>query len=141
MLFASTTTTALLLFALCGVFLSANGLAITTAQELITFSSNVNSGTSYYGSTVYLGSDIDLTSTLSPFQPIGKTSGNYFNGTFDGQGHTISGITFNASLRHVGLFGYSAETTIKNFVMDSSCSFLFPDLDGNAGSIAGTCSS
>ena len=140
MFFASTAMTALL-FALCGLLSGVNGLTITTAEQLITFSSNVNTGTSYYGSTVYLDSDIDLTSTLSPFQPIGKTETNYFNGTFDGQGHTISGIIFNASLKYVGLFGYSAETTIKNFVMDSSCSFLFPGLDGNAGSIAGACSS
>ena len=139
-MFFSSTTTALL-FALCGAFSGANGLTITTVEQLITFSNSVNNGTSYYGSTVYLGSDIEFTSSLSnQFEPIGKTSNSYFNGTFDGQGHTISGLSFSAS-NYVGLFGYSAGATIKNVVINSSCTFSISNNNGDAGSIAGLCSS
>ena len=122
MFFASSTT---LLFALCGVILDVNGLTITTAQGLIDFSKNVNSGTSYYGSTVYLGSDIDFNSSLSQeFQPIGFTETNYFNGTFNGQGNIISNLTITtpSSSEYTGLFGYSGGATIRNVVMDASCS-------------------
>ena len=122
MLFASSTA---LLFALCGVILDVNGFTITTAQGLIDFSNDVNSGTSYSGTTVYLGSDIDFNSSLSQqFQPIGFTETNYFNGTFDGKGYVISNLTITtpSSSECTGLFGYSGGATIRNVVMDPSCS-------------------
>ena len=121
MFFISTTT---LLFVMCVVLSSANGLTITTAEQLVTFSNDVNKGTSYYGSTIYLGSDIEFTSSLSnQFHPIGKDETNYFNGTFDGQGHVISKLAIinPATSLYTGLFGYSKDATIRNVVMDSSC--------------------
>ena len=45
--------------------------------------------------------------------PIGSPT-NQYNGTFDGQGHKITGLYFdNASVEYVGLFGFS-RGTIKN---------------------------
>ena len=96
---------------------------INTASELIAFSKIVNSGTSYNGTTVFLDADIDFFGGLSDkFEPIGTS--NDFQGTFDGQRHTISNITIKSFLWYVGLFGYSEGATIRNVVLDSSCSVV-----------------
>ena len=93
---------------------------INSADELIKFSNDVNGGTNFKGTTVLLNSDIDLSGKT--FEPIGKGQTNYFSGTFDGQGYTISNLVIDSSLQYVGIFGYSEGATIKNVVMDSSCS-------------------
>ena len=99
---------------------------ITTVSELITFSNNVNSGISYSGTTMFLGADIDFSGGLSEqFEPIGNSSSKSFQGTFDGQGHTISNLAMNSSSQYVGLFGYSSGgAIIRNVVLDSSCSVV-----------------
>ena len=55
----------------------------------------MNSGTvNFAGKTIRLTADIDLSAHY--WQTIGRYGGNsstqYFRGTFDGQGHTISGV-------------------------------------------------
>ncbi|MGI6216038.1 MAG: cell wall-binding repeat-containing protein [Coriobacteriales bacterium] len=69
-------------------------LTISTEQELRDFAASVNSGTTYKEKTVVLANDIELTSAWTP---IGNGKENSyvrasFQGTFDGQGHTISGL-------------------------------------------------
>ena len=123
---ASVTPTALLILLVLGgtLALGEGEIRIHNASELVSFSEDVNSGTNYSGTTVYLDSDIEFSSSLSQqFEPIGKSIYFYFNGIFDGKGHAISNLTFNSSFQHVGLFGYSEGVNIKNVVMDSSCSF------------------
>ena len=96
---------------------------IKNASDLIQFSSKVSSGSTYSGTTVFLDTDIDFFGGLSDeFEPIG-TSSKSFQGTFDGQGHTISNLAINSSLPFVGLFGY-ARATIRNVFLDSSCSVV-----------------
>ena len=98
---------------------------ITTASELIEFSKNVNSGTNYSGTTAFLDADIDFSGDLSwQFEPIGMNSNYYFQGTFDGQGHTISSLAMNSSSQYIGLFGHSYGATTRNVVLDSSCSIV-----------------
>lgn len=65
------------------------------------------------GNTV-LGSDISA-STIANFDPIGDVS-TRFTGTFDGLGHTITGLTINRSTEnYVGLFGFTESgSTIQN---------------------------
>ena len=99
---------------------------ITNVDEFIQFKDNVNGGANYSGTTVFLESDLDFTG--KSFEPIGTYNywgdSNYFNGTFDGQGHVISNLVMSSSsLESVGLFGSSATLTIKNVIIDSSCSF------------------
>ena len=94
-------------------------LKITSVEGLIQFKGNVNSGTNYSGTTVFLDSDLSFTGKT--FEPIGNES-NYFCGVFDGQGHVISNLKMNSTSRFVGLFGYSKGLTIKNVILDSSCS-------------------
>ena len=118
------TTTAALLRALLwlGASMSALGaekVRIKNVDEFAQFKDNVNNGVDYSGTTVFLESDLSLAGKT--FEPIG-TSSNYFSGTFDGQGHVISNLTVASSLHYVGLFGYSEGLTIKNVILDSSCS-------------------
>lgn len=101
-------------------------LRIRNVNEFLDFSNNVNRGTSYPGTTVFLDSDIDfyLNSIDGTPEPIGKSSSQYFLGTFDGQGYIIRNLVTNfSSTQYVGLFGYSKGATIKNIVVDNSCSF------------------
>lgn len=64
--------------------------AITTLSQLHEFRDRVNGGQDYTGLTVKLGADLDLTGVV--WTPIGN-SNNPFSGTFDGQNHTIKGLT------------------------------------------------
>ena len=53
------------------------------------------------------------TEDLLVWNPIGKNYDKTFRGTFDGQGHTVSGIYINTVNSEQGLFGYNSGT-IKN---------------------------
>ena len=64
-----------------------------------------------------LTADIDLTG--KDWTPIGTSSGNSYTGTFDGGGHTITGLTVTTNDQFVGLFGYlNSAGTVKNVVME-----------------------
>ncbi len=69
-----------------------------------------NMGNNLFG-TYALGRDIDASATAAwnsgaGFAPIGDLS-TTFRGSFDGQGHTISGLAINRpATNYVGLFGY-----------------------------------
>lgn len=70
-----------------------------------------------------LMSDIDLTDWIEQsnssngWQPIGVPS-SAFKGIFDGNNHTISGLTINRpSTENVGFFGYIDAATIKNLTV------------------------
>ena len=103
--------------------------AIANAAQLYWFADTVNAGfTSAKGVLVadivvndnVLNEDGSLNGTPTySWTPIGTTSYK-FAGTFDGQGHTISGLYVNNYNNYVGLFGYANGATIKNVgVVDS----------------------
>lgn len=87
-------------------------LEIYTAQDLIDFSEKVNSG---YVAKAKLCADIDLSEDICEFKPIG-TNDCPFNGIFDGQNHTVSGLNISDNFDCVGLFGKSVGT-IKNLIV------------------------
>ena len=87
------------------------GTLIGSAEQLAEFRDSVNNGDSYEGKTIYLTSDIDL-SSYSNWTPIGNQTTN-FAGTFDGQGHTISNMKITSDSSYIGLFGV-VKGTIKN---------------------------
>ena len=91
---------------------------IESATDLANFADSVNGGTSYSGKIVYLTKDIDLSGRA--WTPIGSST-NPFDGTFDGRGFTISGLTIlsdlTPSLSHIGLFGYTYGATIRNLTL------------------------
>ena len=125
-------------FLLSLILLEGYALEINTPSELVAFSTSVNSGTNYSGTTVFLASDIVFNSTLSQqFQTIGSET-NPFTGTFYGQGYTISNLKLASSATNIGLFGYSYEATIQNVVLDASCSVKGSSAN-DLGSICGYC--
>ena len=64
-----------------------------------------------------LTADIDLTG--KDWSPIGTNFYNSYTGTFDGGGHTITGLAVTTNDQFVGLFGYlNRAGTVKNVVME-----------------------
>lgn len=112
----------LLLFCEKSVVLCDNKYLIHNASELIEFSNNVYDGTNYFGTTVYLVSDIEFDDELSKqYLPPGEYWHGYFKGTFDGQGYTVSNLKMKTDFGYVGLIGYTQGSTVRNVVLDSSC--------------------
>ena len=78
---------------------SADVVYLRTAEDLAELSKNCTLDSWSQGKTVYLEADIDLTGT--DFAPIPT-----FGGIFEGQGHTISGLSLTGSGNVRGLFRY-----------------------------------
>lgn len=93
---------------------------ITTPSQLRTFTDSVNSGADKYRTAhIRLGADLDLRGiTLDPIG--GQTT--YFEGVFDGAGHTVSNFRLNGSEGIVGFFGYIAEATVRNLTIATDLS-------------------
>ena len=72
---------------------------VRTAEDLVQLAENCTLDSWSQGKTVRLEADIDLTGT--DFTPIPT-----FGGTFEGQGHTISGLSITGSGNVRGLFRY-----------------------------------
>ena len=86
---------------------------VTTAEGLKAVADIANNGNLDINITL----DTDLTLTDMVWTPIG-TSGNTYKGTFDGGGHTITGLTVTGSDQYTGLFGYiGTDGTVKNVVL------------------------
>jgi len=98
----------------------ADDIIITTTDELNAIATAVNSGTDYSGTTIKLANDLDYTDKT--YTPIGSVSayGYPFKGVFDGQGHTISGVSLSGGNRKA-LFNHVRGTgTIKNLTLSNS---------------------
>ena len=78
---------------------SADVVYLRTAEDLAELSKNCTLDSWSQGKTAYLEADIDLTG--ADFVPIPT-----FGGTFEGQGHTISGLSLTGSGNVRGLFRY-----------------------------------
>ena len=66
---------------------------------------------------IILTNNIDLTGI--DWTPIGTSFGNSYTGTFDGGGHTITGLTVTTNGQYAGLFGCLGKAgTVKNVVME-----------------------
>lgn len=85
---------------------------IKNASQLKAFTDSVNDGAEKYRSAyIRLETDLDLRGVT--LDPIGGVQ-TYFEGTFDGAGHTVSNFRLNAEGGAVGFFGYIAEGTVKD---------------------------
>ena len=95
---------------------------ITSAKGFAKFINNAGTGTSYSGQTVYLDVDIDLNSidfgNISGGKNVYYSRDNYFQGTFDGQGHTIYNFQMHNSDHRVAIFRSARGATFKNFTVD-----------------------
>ena len=88
---------------------------VTSADGLMNIAELVNGGKSDINIT--LDTDIDLTG--KDWTPIGTSFSNKYTGTFDGGGHTITGLTVTTYDKYAGLFGWlNSAGTVKNVVME-----------------------
>ena len=74
-----------------------------------------------------LMNDIDFLNRENLHSPIGPTTANKFNGTFDGQGFRIKNMIIERPTEsNIGFFGFlrgnNANTTVRNLIIDASCS-------------------
>ncbi len=84
---------------------------ITSEEQLAGLAYYVNSNTKYSGDNYFeLTTDLDMSEYW--WDPIG-TNANEFQGVFDGNGHTISGIYTDKGL-YQGLFGYVTGSSTKS---------------------------
>ena len=106
---------------------------VTSADGLMNIAELVNGGKSDINIT--LDTDIDLSG--KDWTPIGTDYDNSYKGTFDGGGHTITGLTVTTNDKYAGLFGYIGDAgTVKNVVMEG---VLITSNNGlsRAGGVAG----
>ena len=88
---------------------------VYNADGLMNIAELVNGGKTDINIT--LDKNIDLTG--KNWTPIGTDYDNSYKGTFDGGGHTITGLTFTTNDEYVGLFGWlNRAGTVKNVVME-----------------------
>ena len=114
-----------------------NTYTVYNADGLMNVAELVNGGKTDINIT--LDKNIDLTGKV--WTPIGTDYDNAYTGTFDGGGHTITGLTITTNDQYAGLFGYlgnfnNGAATVKNVVMDGiqiTCNHRL----GYAGGVAG----
>ena len=99
-----------------GYTIEGNGsYTVTSADGLMNVAELVNGGKTDINIT--LDKNIDLTG--KDWTPIGTDYDNSYKGTFDGGGHTITGLTFTTNDEYAGLFGWlNRAGTVKNVVME-----------------------
>lgn len=111
---------------------------ISTYEQFAAFAKAVNAGTAESYASVKLTADITIPAGTT-WTPIGSAA-NPYTGVFDGDGHTVSGLTasitaaeYNAENDSVpfGLFGQTQGATIKNLKMSNV------EISGSAGSGSG----
>lgn len=108
---------------------------ISSLKELQYFAKNVNAGISYANSNFKLdfkddpdtvdvdeSGIVDLTGVA--WTPIG-TSASPFSGTFNGNGHTVKGLSFGtadsrSNAQAAGFFGYVSQGTVQNLAVKDS---------------------
>ena len=132
---------------------------ISNAGQLYWFAEQVNSGNASLNAVLTtdivvnetvlaadgsLGADPD---TLRMWRSIGDDAENIFKGTFDGQGHTISGLYFSndsneSNVMCASLFGVSAGIIQNVGLEDSYFNYYYAKIDGQLivnGVAAGIC--
>jgi hypothetical protein len=93
---------------------------ISCAREFINFRDEVNKGDNFEGKYIKLESDISLKNYCGEgkgdWTPIGE---NAFNGSFDGDGHTVSGLYIENGGKGSGLFSWiGTKGSIKNLKVE-----------------------
>ena len=119
-----------------GYTIESNGsYTVTSADGLMNIAELVNGGKSDINIT--LTADIDLTG--KDWTPIGTDYDNSYKGTFDGGGHTITGLTFTTNDEYAGLFGWlNRAGTVKNVVMEGVQITSHQIYGGSIGGVVGS---
>ena len=135
---------------------SESSFEITTPEQLAGLAQLVNGGNTFEGKTITLANDIvlnegvlkengelnDNASNFKQWTPIGEGFNYQFKGTFDGNGHTVSGIYINnENADDQGLFGYvDNKGEITNVRVEDSYINAKNDVGGIVGENYGTVS-
>ena len=107
---------------------------VYNANGLMNVAELVNGGKTDINIT--LDKNIDLTG--KGWTPIGTDYDNSYTGTFDGGGHTITGLTFTTNDKYAGLFGWLNKAgTVKNVVMEGVQITSNQIYGGSIGGVAG----
>lgn len=105
---------------------------VTTSKQLMDWAEEVRNGNRSLNCT--LAADITLT---EPWTPVGTDYQNPYTGTFDGNNHTIRGLTVTGSNEYAGLFGYiGSGGTVKNVKLED-VQIATTNSYGYAGGVAG----
>lgn len=105
-----------------------NPYIITKAAELAWFRNEVNRDGGDTKACAKLTADIDLkdfchaaddSKIEKSWEPIGNSKRQY-QGTFDGNGKTITNLYINATQAYMGLFGCTYQSTIKNLTVENA---------------------
>ncbi len=96
---------------------SGDYILVSTVAQLQTLASEVNGGDTKSGYAYKLSTNLDLSGTQ--WVAIGNYD-NKFYGTFDGGGHTISGLTISSASAFQGLFGYIYLSQIRNLNIEQA---------------------
>ena len=97
---------------------------ISTYEQFAAFAEAVNAGTAESYASVKLTADITIPAGTT-WTPIGSAA-NPYTGVFDGDGHTVSGLTASITAAEYspeapfGLFGKTQGATIKNLKMSDT---------------------
>ena len=118
-----------------GYTIESNGsYTVYNADGLLNVAKLVNGGKTDINIT--LDKNIDLTG--KDWTPIGTSFDNSYTGTFDGGGHTITGLTFTRNDKYAGLFGWLNKAgTVKNVVMEGVQITSNQIYGGSIGGVAG----
>ena len=118
-----------------GYTIESNGsYTVYNADGLMNVAELVNGGKTDINITI--DTDIDLTG--KDWTPIGTDYDNSYTGTFDGGGHTITGLTFTTNDKYAGLFGWLNKAgTVKNVVMEGVQITSNQIYGGSIGGVAG----
>ena len=110
---------------------------VTTSKQLMDWAEEVRNGNRSLDCT--LAADITLT---EPWTPVGTDYQNPYTGTFDGNNHTIRGLTVTGSNEYAGLFGYiGKDGTVKNVKLEDvqiTSDHQYANVGGVAGMNDGT---
>ena len=110
---------------------------VTTSKQLMDWAEEVRNGNRSLDCT--LAADITLT---EPWTPVGTDYQNPYTGTFDGNNHTIRGLTVKGSDEYAGLFGYiGSGGTVKNVKLEDvqiTSDHQYANVGGVAGINNGT---
>ena len=118
-----------------GYTIESNGsYTVYNADGLLHVAKLVNGGKTDINIT--LDKNIDLTG--KDWTPIGTDYDNSYKGTFDGGGHTITGLTFTTNDEYAGLFGWlNRAGTVKNVVMEGVQITSHQIYGGSIGGVVG----
>ena len=118
-----------------GYTIESNGsYTVYNADGLLNVAELVNGGKTDINIT--LDKNIDLTG--KDWTPIGTDYDNSYKGTFDGGGHTITGLTFTTNDEYAGLFGWlNRAGTVKNVVMEGVQITSHQIYGGSIGGVVG----